>query len=192
MKLPSLSVLMAVCFIGCSGSLKMDRSADAFTAGDLTLVSSCVSTPGVNMSMASGVDSCRFTNGDTVSGKWILIAPVPKVSQKVTGGTVDVYFKDLHKSYPITDWTIPIDFATFLGIGKWSKDFDEGVLEALVTLNWVDNQGLQQVTRFRGIAVILVNDSGYERLPIDSGNEAWGTTCKIQYTPAGRSAILCK
>ena len=183
---------LAIGCVGCSGSLKMDRSTDAFNAGDMTLLSSCQAAPGPLISLASGVDSCRFTVGDIVAGKWILIAPPPKNAKKVIGGSVDLYYRDLHKAYPITDWTIPIDFKNFLGNGTWSKDFHEGVIEALVSVSWVDNQGIQQITRFRGIAVLIVTDLGYERLAIDSGNQTWGTSCKVQYTNAGRGSVVCR
>lgn len=179
--------------VGCSGSsITMDRSTNAFDAGDLTLVSSCVSAPGNEFGVASGVDSCRFTVNDTVAGNWILIAPPPKGAKKVSGGTVDVYYLDKHKSYAVKDWVIPISFSDFLGINKWTKAFDESILEALVTINWSDNENVQHIAQYRGIAVLLVTTQGYERMPIDSGNAAWGANCKVQYSPQGRSAVQCK
>jgi hypothetical protein len=184
------SVILMLLLVGCSGSsIVMDRSADAFSAGDMTLVSSCQAAPGPKLGMASGVDSCRFTVNDTVAGNWILVVPPPK--GQVTGGTVDVYYRDLHKSYPVKDWIVPISFSDFLGITKWTSAFDEAVLEALVTINWNDNENVQQISRYRGIAVLIVTATGYERMPIDSGNSAWGTKCKVQYSPAGRSALQC-
>lgn len=178
-------------FGGCSG-LVIDRSGPAFAAGDMTLISSCVAAPSSAFGLASGVDSCQFSAGDTISSSWVLVVPPPKTAQQVTGGTVDVYFRDIHKSYPISGWAVPIAFADVLGVSKWTKDLDLGVMEALITINWVDNSGVNQVTQFRGIAVLLITTSGYSRLPINSGNQAWGTTCKVQYSTAGRSALQCK
>lgn len=191
-KMISTMILSLLCIVGGCSSLAIDSSTDAFAAKDLTLVSSCQATPGQQLSLASGVDSCHFTVGDTVAGSWTLIAPPPGSANKVTSGTVDVYFKDLHKSYPISSWTIPIDFASFLGISQWSTDLDEGVVEALVTLNWSDNEGIMHVTKYRSIAVLIVTASGYDRMPIDSGNQAWGATCKAQFSTTGRSAIQCQ
>lgn len=178
---------------GCSGSsLVMDRSSEAMASDDMTLISSCQATPGSQIGLSSGVDSCRFTDGDTVAGNWIIIAPSPPNAKKVTGGTVDIYYRDLHKSYSVHDWVISIPFHEMLGINKWSKKFDEGVVEALVTVNWSDNAEIQQVTQYRGIAVIIVTAQGYTRMPIDSGNYSWGASCKVQYSTAGRSAVVCK
>lgn len=188
-----ISFILVVGLIGCSGSsLVMDRSTDAFAAGDMALISSCEATPGLQSGISSGVDSCHFTEGETIAGHWVLIAPSPSTAKKVTGGVIDLYYRDLHKSYPITDWVIPISFAEFLGASKWTRAFDEGVVEALITVNWDDNAGIQQVTRYRGIAILIITAPGYTRMPIDSGNYSWGTDCKIQYSPAGRSAFKCK
>ena len=187
-----LFLIVIVCALAGCSELVIDRSGPAFAAGDMTLVSSCTSAPGPTMGLAGGVDSCQFTVGDTVSGNWVLISPPPKSAQNVTGGTVDVYYKDQHKSYPVSGWTIPISFSDFLGITTWSSAYDEGIIEALVTINWVDNTGVDQVTQFRGIAVLLVTAQGYNRMPIDSGNSAWGTTCKVQASTAGRTAFKCQ
>lgn len=183
----SLIVVTAIAAAaGCSGPVVIDRSSDAFAAGDLSLLHACQASPG------RGVDSCQFTVGDTVSSHWTLIAPKPKNAVGVDGGEADIYFHDIHKSYPIKDWTIDIPWADFLGITKWTADFDETVAEALLTLEWTDNQGIKQITKFRGIAVLIVTAQGFDRMPIDSGQAAWGTTCKVQYSTAGRSAVSCK
>lgn len=172
---------------GCSLSpLIIDASTDAFAAGDLTLINSCQAAP------SAGFDSCRFTVGDTVASSWTLIAPKPGTAQQVTGGTVDLYYKDLHKSYPVTGWTISIPWTDFLSLKTWTSAYDEGVVEALVTLNWIDNEKINQVTKYRGVVLLLVTAAGYDRLPIDSGNAAWGATCKVQYSTAGRSAVSCQ
>ncbi len=185
----ALIAFLAAYFIqvqGC-GSLVMDKSADAFTSGDFTLISACQTVPG------RGVDSCQFSEGDDIKSAWRLVIPPPKSAAQVIGETVDVYFKDLHKSYTGNGtWVTEIPWADFLGVSKWSKEENKGIVEALVTMNWVDNQGVNQVTQYRGLAVLFVTAPGYERMPIDSGNAAWGTTCKINLSTAGRSALDCK
>lgn len=182
---------MAV-FGGCSHGVVIDTSQDAFAAGDMTMSSSCESAPGDKLGLASGVDSCRFTDGDKMQSSWNLVAPKPKSALQVTGGTIDIYYRDVHRSYPISDWLIPIPFKDIFNTEAWSADQNQVMVEALITLNWIDNQNIAQVTRYRGFALVLVLKQGYERLPIDSGNAAWGTTCKVQYSTAGRGAIKCQ
>jgi hypothetical protein len=172
--------------VSCVSTLTIDASTDAFASNDLTLVNSCQAAP------SGGFDSCRFTVGDSVNGSWTLIAPKPQTALQVTGGTIDLYYRDLHKSYPVTDWATSILFSDFFGISKWTNAYDEGVVEALLTLNWIDNEKVNRITKYRGVALLLVTAAGYDRMPIDSGNQAWGTSCDVQYSTAGRSAVKCQ
>lgn len=180
-------LLFTLIVSGCSGQqLQVDSSTEAFKAGEYALVNACQSAP------SEGFDACRFTVGDEIKSSWTLIAPSQKTSKYVTGGTVDVYFKDLHKSYPVGDWLTEIKLGDFLGAKTWTKDYHQGLITALLTLNWTDNEGIAQVSRYRGVALLLVTDKGYSRMPIDSGNAFWEATCRIQYSTAGRSAMSCK
>ena len=109
----------------------------------------------------------------------------------VIGGTVDVFYRDIHKSYSVTEWTLQISWADFFGAPTWQRSMG-GEVMALLTLNWFDNAGLHQVTEARGLALIIVTKPGYTRIPIDSGNAAWGTKCKVQMSTAGRSVVQCQ
>lgn len=186
----SLSAVLVL--LSCSTAIVKDNSIDAFASSDLTLVSSCLSTSGPTISMSSGVDSCQFTVGDIVSGAWTLVVPSPKNAKNIVGGTIDVYYKDKHKAYPVDGWANQVYFRDFLQLQHWTKDYDEGVVSALVTISWVDNEGVNQLSKFRGLAVLVVTARGYDRMPIGSHNNAWGTTCKVQYSTAGRSAVECR
>lgn len=177
---------------GCSHGVVIDTSQEAFAAGDMTLSTSCQSAPSDKFGLSSGLDLCRFSEGDKISSSWVLIAPKPKAAIQVTGGTIDIFFKDIHRSYPISDWTIPIPFHDIFNAEAWDSNENQVMVEALVTLNWVDNQQISQVSLYRGFALILIMKQGYGRMPIDSGNAAWGSTCKVQYSTAGRGAIKCQ
>lgn len=188
-----LLALAVFAMCGCSAKpAVVDRSSDALDSGDMTLVSSCQSTPGAGLSLAGGVDSCRFSSGDKVAGAWTLVVPPPGKGQFVTGGTIDVYYRDLHKSFPVKSWATQVQFTDLFGPVTWSDSMDETVIEALATINWTDQNGLNQITKFRGIAVLLITAPGYDRLPFDSGNSIWGAKCWTQLTSAGRSAVECK
>lgn len=177
---------MILGFVACSSTVIVDPSVSAFASDDYTLVgSACQAVPG------GGVDSCLVTSGTTMSSAWTLVVPKPKDAAGVTGGTVDVYYKDLHKSYAVTDWTLQISWADFFSATVWDSSMD-GEVMALLTLNWTDNAGINQVLSARGLAVVVVTPPGYSRIPIDSGQQAWGTTCKVQYSTAGRSAVSCQ
>lgn len=155
---------------------------DAYAANDFTLISTCNATPGI------GMDICLFTEGDSIVSSWQLILPH---GDRITGGEVDVYYRDLHKSYNVSSSPLVISFNDFFGANKWSSDLD-GELLALVTIRWKDDTGLIQTTKLRGIAKTVVTKPGYDRMPIDSGLHAFSTDCKIQYSTAGRSALECK
>lgn len=171
--------------VGCS-ALSLDRSADAFKSGDFTLVNACQSAP------SAGFDSCHFTVGDKITSSWHLVTVPPIKAKNVTGGSVDVYYQDVHRVYPIQTWMTDVPFADLFGTAVWSAKEDEVMVEALATINWVDNAGIKQITKYRGVALILVTDPGYERLAIDSGNAAWGAECSVQYSTTGRSVIQCQ
>lgn len=169
--------------LGCS-ALVLDTSTDAIGAGDYTLaLSACGAVPG------GGMDICRVTSGTTIASNWNLVIPT---SGKITGGSVDVYYRDIHKSYPIgKDSVLAISWSDFFGTTTWTAAQD-GEAEALLAVSWTDQNGVSQQTNFRGIAKIVVTAPGYATLPIDSGFQAFATDCKIQYSTAGRGAVSCK
>ncbi len=168
--------------VGCSG-LVIDTSTPAADAGDFTLaISACGATPGI------GFDICRVTEGDEIASSWKMV--VPQGSQ-IQGGEIDVYYRDLHKQYPISGIVVEVPWRDFFGQATWSSDLD-GEAMALLVVRWKDDTGLIQITKFRGLAKIVVTKKGYDRMPIDSGFHTWETNCKIQYSTAGRSALQCK
>lgn len=175
-----------VLIASCSHAIIVDTSPSAYASGDYTLVgSACEAVPG------SGVDSCRVTQGTQIASAWTLVVPKPGSASGVTGGTVDVYYRDLHKSYPVTDWTLQIPWADFFGASTWDSSMD-GEVMALLTLNWTDENGIHKVTEARGLAILIVTAPGYSRIAIDSGTAAWGTKCKVEVSTAGRSAVKCQ
>lgn len=163
--------------------MAIDPSIPAVQAGDYTIATSaCGAVPG------RGMDVCHVREGTRIESSWVMIVPNGK---GVIDGEVDVYYRDVHRHYPITDSIVQIPWAHFFQSEKWSTDMDGEAL-ALVLVRYKDPQGIIEVAKFRGIAKIVVTKEGYDRLPLDSGFAAWKTVCKIQYSTAGRSAISCK
>lgn len=187
-KIRSFWSRVSVCFVAVllmsCGGIPIDPSMDAVAAGDFTLgVSACNAVPG------SGMDACHVREGTKIDSAWVLI--VPAGFEGMTGGEVDVYYRDIQKTYPVNNKVIRIPWADFFQNSVWRSEFDGEAL-ALVSINYKDNDGIDKVQKFRGIAKIIVTKAGYDRLPIDSGYAAWKTTCKIQYSSAGRGAVSCQ
>lgn len=156
---------------------------DAYSAGDYTLIASaCSAVPG------RGMDVCQVTDGTPIASAWKMIVPD---GMAVQGGEVDVYYKDIHKSYPVIGNIIQISWSDFFGMKTWDSTLD-GEVEALATVSWKDNTDIVKTTEFRGLAKIIVTKAGYNRMPIDSGFQAWSSACRVQYSTAGRSAIKCQ
>lgn len=175
--------LLCVLLAACSTVAVVDTSPDAIKSGDYSLIHSvCGAAPG------RGLDVCLVSDGTPIDSVWRLVVPSGK---SVIAGELDVYYRDIHKSYPISGSVVEIPWKDFFGVDLWSADFD-GEVMALLVVRWKDATGIEQVTKFRGLAKIIVTSKGYERLPIDSGVAQWQTTCKIDYTTAGRSALSCK
>ena len=173
--------LLALC--ACSHGLVIDPSIPAVEAGDETLISSlCEAVPN------GGMDVCHVKEGTAIQTGWKLVVPD---GFRVDGGEVDVYYRDIHKQYGVTKNVINIPFRDFFGSTTWGPQHDGEAL-ALVLIRYRTDQGIQEIMKFRGIAKIVVTKPGYDRMPIDSGFAAWGTTCKVQYSTAGRSALKCK
>lgn len=177
-----LGLTFFVTLLGCS-ALVIDPSMDAVEAGDSTLaISACEATPG------GGYDICRVKSGDRIESSWKLFIPIGK---RITGGEVDVYYRDIHKSYPINSPILEIPWKEFFGAETWSKAQDGQAL-ALLFIRWKDDNGIEQITKFRGIAQLVVTAPGYDRLPVDSGFGGFKTSCKITYSTAGRGNVTCK
>lgn len=169
---------------GCAG-LIVDPSISAVEAGDATLaMSACEATP------AGGMDICRVTEGTTIQSSWKLIIPT---GRQVVGWEVDAYYRDVAQAVHVEGKApvIEIPWADFFKSKTWDKSMN-GEVQALVSVTFKEATGLTQIVKFIGFAKIRVLSPGYSRLPIDSGAVAWKTTCKVQYSTKGRSAVECK
>lgn len=173
-------------FAGSCSGLVIDRSMEAVYAGDYTLaVSACGAVPG------RGMDLCRVKEGADIASTWRLIVPA-KSKKQVKGGEITVYYRDISKTYPIgADSLVEIPWRDFFGAAKWTRDMDGEAL-ALAEVRYVTPDGIEEIWRARGVAKIIVTRQGYDPLPLDSGFSAWGLTCKISYSTAGRSDVKCK
>lgn len=179
-----LAMALLGSLLGCS-ALVLDTSTDAVGAGDYTLAgSACDAVPG------GGMDICRVTSGTMIASAWTLVIPN---GSPIEGGEIDVYYRDVHKSYAAVagQTMVQIPWKDFFGVPTWTADQD-GEVEALLLIRWKDSSGVEQQTKFRGLAKIVVTAPGYDRLPIDSGFAAFSTDCKIQYSTAGRGVVSCK
>ena len=177
-------MIVGVLFTAACSSLVVDRSMPAVAAGDYTLaISACENVPG------GGMDICRVRENTTIESVWKLI--VPQGKNIVQGGEIDVYYRDVHRQYGVTGSVVEIPWRDFFSQERWTSDLDGEAL-ALVLVRWKTPEGIEEVVKFRGIAKIVVTKEGYDRLPIDSGFAAWKTTCKVQYSTAGRGAVQCK
>jgi hypothetical protein len=165
--------LLLLFLSACSG-ITIDPSMDAYAAGDFTLISTCNATPGI------GMDICNVTEGEQISSGWKLILPH---GDRIVGGEVDVYYRNIHKTYNVSASPLVISFRDFFSSATWTSDLD-GELLALVTIRWKDDTGIIQSTKLRGIAKTVVTKPGYDRMPIDSGLHAFSTVCTIQYSTA--------
>lgn len=137
------------------------------------------------------MDICRLMAGAPITGAWILVIPH---GHTTLAGQLTVYYQDQQKTYavPVGASTLTIPWADFLPDHKiWTQDLG-GIAMALLTLQYKDGNGVIETAKFRGMAYLEILPPGYTRLPIGAQETAWKTTCQIEYTTAGRSAISCK
>lgn len=161
----------------------LDPSVSAVDAGDYTLpLSACEGVPG------GGMDICRVTEGTKIESSWNLIVPSGRPIQSVE---LDVYYRDIHKTYSPTGKVVTIPWKEFFGAERWDSSHDGEAL-ALLLVTFLDEREQPVLVKFRGIAKIVVTKKTYSRLPIDSSTAAWKYNCKVQMTSAGRSAVSCK
>jgi len=181
----AFSLPFLIFFIACA-ELVIDPSMDAVQAGDFTLaMSACENVPG------GGMDICRVKEGTAIESSWKLV--VPAKFKGFAGGEVEIYYKDTQLSFAITGESnlIEIPWKEVMKSGTWTKAM-RGTALALVLIRYKDAQGVERIQKFRGEARLLVTEPTYDRLPIDSGFEAFKTTCKVAYSTAGRGALSCK
>ena len=160
-----------------------DPSIDAIKALDLTIVmSACEAMPG------RGADICRVNEGMLIDSSWKIVIPEAK---RISGGEINVFYKDIQKSYAITDSVVLIPWKDLIGASKWHVDH-AGVAQALAVVRYKDDQGIIKQVRAKGLALLVVTKEGYSPMPIDSGFNAVESKCRVQYSTAGRSALECK
>lgn len=176
-------LVFVLIIMGCE-TMVIDPSMNAVEAGDYTLaLSACEGVPG------RGMDICRVKEGQKIFSVWRMVVPVD-MNHNFLGGEVVVYFRDISKTYAIQNAVIEIPWRDFFSQDTWAENMD-GEFLALAALRYKDASGVEKILKGRGIAKIVVTKPGYDPLPLDSGFGAWNTTCKIQYSTAGRSAIKC-
>jgi hypothetical protein len=171
---------------GCAHAPVEDLSSDAAASNDLTLVSSaCQAAPG------QGLDICRVNEGAAVAGDWLLVIPQGATT---LGGELSADFRGVTQTYAVPPGakTYSLPWRTFFsGEPVWTEPMG-GIVMALLSLQWVDRQGVRQTTNFRGMVFLEVLKAGYSKLPIGSALKAWHSTCQIDYTTAGRSSVSCR
>lgn len=179
---PNLFTCALLLLSSCT-SFRKDSSPKAIDSGDKTLVhSACSSAP------SQGLDICRVVQGAAISQSWIMILPVRK---GLRSGEVRVRYKDQLKTYAINPDTAVfiLPWREIIGHDVWELS-DEAPAQALAKLEYENFPGLTFVD-IMGVAFVVVLKRGYSPMPIDSGAEYFTTDCKIEYSTAGRSAILC-
>lgn len=177
-----LGLVLALLFMGCR-QFVLDPSPEAVAAQDLTLIiSACENVP------ARGMDICRVKENAKIQSSWRLVLPV---GGNFIGGELVVYYKDQSFTTAINEKVVEIPWSQLVKRDVWHLD-DDGEALALATIRYKDDQGIEKIWKARGIAKLIVTKESYDPMPIDSEFYTWGTTCKIQYSTAGRSAIECK
>lgn len=182
------AVLLLLSLLGLSACKTVfDMSPEAYASGDFTLVGTLAGGP-CKALPTGGVDVCRVKEGSMRESVWRLILPDGRA---VHSGQITVYYKDFSKVYPVTGTVTEIPFSDLLGAGKWEEK-DSDVATALAEIRYSDSEGVERTAKAEGMAIIVVLKSGYDPMPMDSGQENWGVNCQVQYSTAGRSALVCK
>lgn len=183
----TVALLLALC-VGLAGCKTVfDISPEAYASNDFTLVGALSEGPCKSLPVG-GVDVCRVKEGSPRESIWRLILPE---GLGTTGGQITVYYKDYSKVYPIHGTVTEIPFSDLIGAGEW-KEGDSDVATALAEVRYRDTEGVERVAKAEGMAIIVVLKAGYDPMPMDSGQENWGLNCRVQYSTAGRSALVCK
>lgn len=176
-------LLAAALLSGCK-ALVLDPAPAAFASNDKTLVmSACAAQP------VQGLDVCRVVAGSPISQKWVLVVPN---SREVLAGELRVRYRDTVLSYNVgpKQHTVEIPWRDLVGRDTWQLE-DESPAQVTGHVRFETRTG-EAYTDVLGIAFPIVLAEGYTPMPIDSGNAAWMTTCRVQYSTKGRSAIECK
>lgn len=175
-------ILPFLLFLTACATITMDTSIPSVNAGDVTLISACDAMPG------RGADICRFKDGMIISSSWKLLVPN---GDGVKSGYVVITYKDVTKQYPISGPVVEIPLKDIIGQDTWNKDRDSfQIVQARARVIYKGITTDEEV-QVRGFALIVVTDTAYDPIPIDSGLNTFNTNCKIQYTTAGRSALQC-
>lgn len=174
-------LLVIISVVGCSG-VSIDPGPDALASNAVTLaVSSC------DGYIMSGLGKCTAVEGSPIQSVWRVIVPI---QGDLLTGELAVKFRDIIKTYAIRTQVVEVPWKDFFTGPNWSLS-DSGVATATATIRWKDPTGLEKIVQAKGHVFLSVEARDYVGMPIDSGFQAWETTCRIQYSVKGRSAIQC-
>lgn len=173
-------IVLVLALFGCK--VPVDPSIQAALAHDYTLPLSagCETLPG------RGMDICRVVEGAQVAEEITVV--IPKV--KAVSGELRVRYKGVVKSYAITETITRIPWKDLLGHSNYERE-DEGPASLIGSLRLKMDDG-ERFTDLLGYAYLVVLGPGYSPMPIDSDSAAFGTTCRIQVSTSGRSALECE
>lgn len=177
------AVGIALLLVGCK-ALVVDPSITAAEAHDYTMVFSagCQAVP------SQGLDICRVVEGAKVAEHLRIVVPV----DKVLSCEIRVRYKGVAKSFSCAanGNVALIPWRELVG-GEFYERGDEGPAQLIGSARVKGPDG-DRFVDVLGYAFLVVLGKGYSPMPIDSGNQAWGTNCKVQYSTAGRSALVCR
>ena len=160
---------------------KQDPAPQASVSGDPTLYVSAESEtlPG------RGADILRVQAGSPVQQSALVVLPD---HSQISSGTVDVEVAGVHKGYTWSGTTLTFAWSDFFG-PTWVQG-SSTVAKITGSIEYTKPVG----TGFfdiEGFVFIVVYDTGYTPLPVDSGYEAWTSSCQVQMTTSGRTALKC-
>jgi len=182
--LNKLAILAILVITGCK-TFVMDPSPAAADSGALTLIfSACSTVP------TRGFDACLVKAGQSIQSALKFQLPV---GDNFISGELTMLYKDIVKTYAITEKTLHVPWKDLIQQDTWTSDLD-GTAIALALIRYNDPDGVERIMIARGEARLLVLSEGYAPAAIDSGFTAWKgkTKCVMGYTTAGRSWIQYK
>ncbi len=181
-----LTPIIFLSLFGCAcNAVVLDPSPNAVAANDFTVAST------LNNAMpGAGADILRVKEGSPIKSYWTLVLPAHH-----KGGEAAVQYNDITKTYGIKEGQTQLDIPLqdLFSHTAWLKT-DAALMVVFVNILYDTKTGLA-TTKARGFGLLIVTDSNYDPLPIDSGYITSITECKVidvAYTTAGRSNIKCK
>jgi hypothetical protein len=176
-------LLLPVLLGGCK-ALTIDSSIAAAEAGDLTAIFS----GGCSAQPVQGFDLCRVVEGAAIQEEIRVVTPRPT---QVVSGEVVIRYKGTVRSYAFkSDGVLVVPWKELIQHETYERnDAGPAQIEGTARVKGPDGEHFVQVL---GRISLLVLAKGYAPMPLDSGNQAWGATCRIQYSTSGRSSLACR